>query len=141
MSNMYQDIDYAKKEFKKRSLAFVIVKNGEILAESDEKGVAPFFHAVNRLNGIKGASLADKIVGKTVAFLSAYFQITSVYTPVASDSAVKVLTAHDIYFEADKVVPMILNRTGDGQCPIEQMVMACTAPEGAYDILKRRFEG
>jgi hypothetical protein len=140
MSNMHQDIDYAKEEFKKGKLAFVIVKNKEILAKSDEKGVAPIFHAANRLNSIKGASLADKIVGKAVAFLSAYFQIASVYTPVASDPAVKVLTAHNIHFEADKVVPMILNRTGDGQCPIEQMIMACTAPGGAYNILKRRFE-
>lgn len=134
-----KDLAYAKKEFK-RGLAFVVVKNEEILAESTEKGVAPFFYAVNGLD-VKGASLADKIVGKAVALLSVYAGIASVYTPVVSDAAVEVLHEYSIYLEADEEVTMILNSTRDDQCPIEKMVSDCGGPEEAYKKLKRRFEG
>lgn len=135
-----QDLEHAQEEFEKRESAFVIVRNKEVLAESKEKGVAPFFNVVHSVN-VKGASLADKIVGKAVAFLCVYAGITSVYTPVASEPAVFVLRENRIYYEADKMIPMILNRDKNDQCPIERIVSACTTPEEAYLLLRKKFEG
>jgi hypothetical protein len=135
---MTTDIDYAKKELLKGK-AFVVVKSGKVIAESDEKGVFPLFSAVTKLN-LENASLADKIVGKAVAFLSVYSGIASVYAVVASESAVGVLTNYSIGIEAETVVPMIMNRTGDDQCPIEKLVDCCT-PEKAYTVLKKKFGG
>ncbi len=136
---MVTDLEYAKKELLKGK-AFVVVKDGKVAAESNEKGVAPFFSAVTELT-LEKASLADKIVGKAVAFLSVYGSIVSVYALVASESAVAVLTEYNISIEAETVVPMIVNPTGDDQCPIEKMVAACTTPEEAYAVLKGKFGG
>ncbi|MBU6997948.1 MAG: DUF1893 domain-containing protein [Theionarchaea archaeon] len=138
--NTSKDLDYARREFEDRKMAFVMVKNGKVLAQSKEKGVAPFFSAVVR-NKVDGASLADKIIGKAVASLCAYRGIAAVYTPVVSEPAVSVLEENQVSWQAEQVVPMIINRTGDGQCPIESAIVAATTPEEAYLILKRKFEG
>ncbi|MBU7014637.1 MAG: DUF1893 domain-containing protein [Theionarchaea archaeon] len=138
--NTRGDLDYARKEFEENNMAFVMVKSRKVLAQSKEKGVAPFFSAVVR-NNVDGASLADRIVGKAVASLCAYRGITAVYTPVISEPAVSVLDENQISWDADTVVPMIMNRTGDNQCPIEGIVGAATSPEEAYLILKKKFEG
>ncbi len=135
-----EDFEHAIKEFRRREAAFIIVKNREVVSESIEKGVAPFFFAVSSLN-VKGASLADKIVGKAVAFLCVHAGIASVYAQVMSNPALEVLRTNAIYAEADAMVPMILNRKKDGQCPIEKIVDTCTTAEEAFAVLKRKFEG
>jgi hypothetical protein len=136
--NENQDLNCAKRELGERTLAFVIVKNKKILAESEERGVAPFFSAVTTVNAA-GASLADKIVGKAVALLSAYSGIAAVYTPVVSTPAATVLQEYDILLEAEKEVPMILDRSREGQCPIEKMILSCNLPEEAYALLEKEF--
>ena len=133
------DADYAKGELLKGK-AFVVVKDGTIVAESNEKGVFPLFSAVTELD-LENASLADKIVGKAVAFLCVYAGIVSVYAVVASESAVGVLDDNAVGIEAETVVPVIVNRTGDGQCPIEKLVDACRTPHEAYTVLKEKFGG
>ncbi len=134
------DLDYAREEFKKRRSAFIIARDKKILAESEERGVAPFFSAVANVK-VKGASLADRVVGKAVALLSAYAGIASVYALVVSEHAVPVLERYDIHFEYERVVPMILNQRKDDQCPIESIVMPCDSAEEAFTLLKKKFEG
>ena len=133
------DLEYAKEVFRKKRLAFVIVRDKEILAESKEKGVAPFLHVIQRKN-VEGASLADKVVGKAGAFICVYAGIASVYTKVISSPAEKVFQDCDVHVEADDVVPMIKNRRGDDQCPIEKMIFTCETPEAAYTVLKEKVE-
>lgn len=139
---MKTDLDTAREEFKKRDSAFILIKGGEVIAESHEKGVKPFFFAVKTFKDqLNGASLADKIVGKAVALLSAYAGITSVYTPLVSRPAVQVLGDYCISFEADEVAPMILNVQKNDQCPVERMVLHCSTPQEAYQALGKHFEG
>lgn len=139
-SEMGTDLEYARKELQEKGLAFVIVKDEKVLAESDEKGVAPFFRAVDSLRA-KGVSVADKIVGKAVAFLCVYAEVASVYTPVVSEPAAGVLRENGVHLEADTTVSMILNKNKDDQCPVEQMIFTCATPEEAYTILREKFEG
>ncbi|MBU7019233.1 MAG: DUF1893 domain-containing protein [Theionarchaea archaeon] len=133
------DLKYAKEVFRTKGLAFAIVRDNEILSESRERGVAPFLRVVQKKN-VRGASLADKVVGKAVAFLSVYAGIASVYTKVISSPAEKVFQEYNIHVEADAVVPMIKNRRGDDQCPIEKMIFTCETPEEAYKVLKEKVE-
>lgn len=139
MGSTLKDLQYVKEEFK-RGLAFVIVRDGKLLAESREKGVAPFFYAVNTLD-MKGAVVADKVVGKAVAFLCVYAGISAVYTPLVSDPAGDVLQKYGVHLEADTGVPMILNARGDDQCPVEKMIINCDTPQEAYNALQKKFEG
>ncbi len=132
------DLEYAKKALTENKLTFVIVNDKKIIAKSAERGVAPFFSAVHLK--VQGASVADKIVGKAVAFLSVYADIAAVYSPVMSQPAYNLLREHDIYAEADTTVPMIMNRNKNGQCPIEKLIWDCNSPKEAYKVLKKKFK-
>ena len=133
------DLDHAKRVLAEEKLAFVIVKNRNVIAKSTERGVAPFFSAVASFTNLAGASLADKVVGKAVAFLSVHAGIVAVYTPLASEPAVTVLREHGISVETETVVPMILNRNKDGQCPIEQLIGECGTSREAYALLREKL--
>jgi hypothetical protein len=139
MNRTLKDLQYVKEEFKRGS-AFVIARDETVLAESREKGVAPFFRAVNKLE-MHGAVVADRIVGKAVAFLCVYAGISAVYTPLVSDPAGDVLQEYTVHLEADTKVPMILNARKDDQCPVEKLILTCTTPQEAYTVLQKKFEG
>jgi hypothetical protein len=141
ITSMKNDLMRARDELQIRKSAFVIVKNQEIIGESSQQGVAPFFHIVANHDGLQGSSLADKIVGKAVALLSLFAGICSIYTPLISDPALNILSSHDVYVEALQRVPMILNRTQTDRCPIETIVLHCDSPDEAFSILTKAFEG
>ena len=115
LSQARQLLDAAK-------LAFVLVKDGKVLASGDDYGVRELLAAVDRLGPLaRGASLADKIVGKAVALIVVHAGICAVDTRVASESAVKLLKLHGVQFHTAAIVPQILNRSGDGPCPMEKV--------------------
>lgn len=135
------DLLKARDVLEKKKAAFIIVHHNIIIGESLQSGVAPFFHMVASHNGLAGASLADKVVGKAVALLSLFAGIRSIYTPLISEPALHVLSPSTIYVEALHTVPMILNRDQTDRCPIETMVLTCEDPAEAFSILKPVFGG
>ena len=62
------DLSQARQLLDSAKLAFVLVKDGQVIASGDDYGVRELLAAVDRLGPLaRGASLADKIVGKAVA--------------------------------------------------------------------------
>jgi len=118
------DLNQARSLLERGKLAFVLVREGKVIATGDDYGVRELLAAVDRLGALaRGASLADKIVGKAVALIVVHAGICGVDTRVVSESAVKLLKAHGVPFSATTVVPQILNRRGDGPCPMEKVTM------------------
>lgn len=123
------DLAQARRHLDTGKLAFVLVRDGKVLATGDDYGVRELLAAVDRLGPLaRGASLADKIVGKAVALIVVHAGISAVDTRVASESAVKLLERHSVPLSTATIVPQILNRRGDGPCPMEK---ATTAIEDA----------
>ncbi len=123
------DIELARASFQAEGLSFALVKDGRELARGTQDGIGELLRAVERLGAeLQGASLADKIVGKAVALVSAHAGIRAVYTPLASEAAEKVLADHRIELTADRMVPLILNRRGDGPCPMERLSLPLATP-------------
>ena len=75
-----------------------------------------------------GASLADKVVGKAVASIVAFAGIVAVNTWLASQTAEHFLNSQGIPMVATKRVPQILNRRGDGPCPLEKLTLMIDDP-------------
>ncbi|MEN9632141.1 MAG: hypothetical protein RL077_545 [Verrucomicrobiota bacterium] len=118
------DLEQARQRLDAGQIAFVLVKEGKFVATGDDYGVRELLAAVDRLGEHAcGASLADKIVGKAVALIVVHARISAVTTRVASESAVKLLKSHDVPLHAATVVPQVLNRRGDGPCPMEKATM------------------
>ena len=76
--------------------------------------------------------IADKVVGKAAALLMAYGKVKEVYTPTISTPALKVFKNHNIEIHYDKEVGRIINRKGDGLCPMETLCLNIENPEDAF---------
>ena len=82
--------------------------------------IAPIKEAIAEKGDIlRGAIVADKVVGKAAAKLHAQAGVRKVVAPVVSDPAKRYLESRGIIVEAGEVVPMILNRERTGQCPMD----------------------
>ena len=118
------DLAQARQRLDTDKLAFAVVREGKVIATGEDYGVRELLTAVDRLGALAGgASLADKIVGKAVALIVVHAGICAVDTRVASESAVKLLKRHGVPLRTASIVPQILNRRGDGPCPMEKATM------------------
>jgi len=125
-----------------RSLAFVVVRRQEILAQSASPGIRDLLRVADDLGPkLAGAALADKVVGKAVAMIAWHAGIAEIYAGLLSELAIDGLQRAGIPYECERSVPMILNRDGTGMCPLEKTVYGLAEPELAVAALRRRFSG
>jgi len=131
------DIDIAKRDVKERGFALSIVKDRETLFQSKTPGIFVLVTAIDKERSrFKGASAADKILGKAVAMLLIYSGIKRVYASTASQDALATLEKFKIPFEFGVTVPKILNRDRTSTCQFESLVRDAQTPEEAFEKLK-----
>ncbi|NOY78045.1 MAG: DUF1893 domain-containing protein [Calditrichaeota bacterium] len=136
---MNTDLEMAGEILRKGGLSFVVVKDGQVLAKETGPSVQPLAKFLKEHSEeVKGASLADKVVGRAVAILSAFHGIKAVFALLMSEGAVKFLQSHEIHYEYQTRVPVILNMRGDGPCPIEKSLSLAETPEEGMQILRER---
>lgn len=120
--DIMKDIDIAKDLLTKEHLALVIVKHGEAIFKSNEKGITPLYTAVNEIKeSMKGASVADKVIGKAAAMLCSYAGINELYTNLISEKAIDVLNKTEITYQFNNICSFIKNRNNTGMCPVETL--------------------
>ncbi len=129
------DIEIAKRRLREKTLSFVLVKEGTILYETAEKGILPLLRLTEQ-GMLKGASIADKIVGKAAAQLMCCGGIKEVYGETLSQDGKQVLQQEKIPFTYHHLVEMILNRTETDRCPMEKLVQKTTSPPEGFLILR-----
>ena len=89
---------------------------------SDKRGVRPLLDLLDSGADTKDAVAADKVVGAGAAHLYVLLGVKAVWAAVVSTPAKKVMEENGIEVLFDKEVSFIINRTGDGVCPIENCV-------------------
>ncbi|MGM9636033.1 MAG: DUF1893 domain-containing protein, partial [Candidatus Avispirillum sp.] len=87
---------------------------------------------------LKGASVADKIVGRAVAMLLVYGGAAEVYASVISRGALDYLQEHGIGVTYTNTCIAVSNRRGDGICPMERAVAPVKDPEEAFRVLREK---
>ena len=115
-----------------------LVKGDEVYT-SRKKGVRPLLEFLDTGMDFSGFSAADKVVGRGAAFIYLALGVRHVYASVVSESALRLLTEGGIAVEFGEVVPRILNRSGDGFCPIESTVMDTNSTEAAISAIRKRL--
>ena len=113
---------------------------GEEAITSGERGIAPLLKLVTVGKRLEGFSAADKIVGKAAALLYVFLGVREVYAEVLSRDAKRVLEAHGIACSCAQCTEHIINRRGDGLCPMEQAVSGTESPEEAITLLRDTIE-
>lgn len=104
----------------------VIIGSGGEPVVCYERGVKDLFGILrNSPEVLRGACLADKVVGKGAATLIAKGGVAALYADVISKPALELLKECGIPTDYGRLVPNIVNRQGDGICPVETICMAC----------------
>lgn len=70
-------------------------------------------------NALKGAIIADKVIGKLAGSLLAVGGVKAIYADVLSEYAIPVMEKYGIKYEYKAKVPYIINKDKTGMCPME----------------------
>jgi hypothetical protein len=134
-----QDLEHARLILKEKNISLVVVKNGKVIFEAESHSIKGFLEACELFGKeLAGSSVADRIVGRAVAFLCAYFQVSAVFAVIMSTEAARVLTDNSIFHQSEKHVPNILNERRNDICPFEKLALTFSTPEEAYRKLRTR---
>lgn len=115
-----------------------VLCRGDLLYTSMARGVRPVLEWITAGQDLSGFSAADKVVGKAAAFLFVRAGIAYLYARVISEPALAVLRARGIPVEYDHLVPGIINRAGDGPCPMESAVSGTDNLDEALRLIREK---
>lgn len=128
------------ERLKEGGYSFVLYKDGE-WSTSEKRGIAPIMELLRENKELlKGAYVADKVIGKAAALLLMEGGISYLHTEVISEHAIEVLRMSNIEFEYQTLVPYIVNRAGDGMCPMEETVLEVTDSTKVYELLQEKIK-
>jgi len=117
-----------------------VIKNGDrVVFSSDESGIKPLLRIIDGNIDVKGCCAYDKIVGKAAALLYAYMGVKEVHAEVMSYGAEEVFAQYRISHSATVRADKILNRSGDGICPMEEAVAWIFSPEEALFAVRSQM--
>ena len=110
----------------------VIANEGKVRTFT-QRGVADLYDLLTQEpDFLKGALIADKVVGKGAAALMISGGIKELYTDIISSKAMDLFRTSDVKVGFGQEVPFIWNRDRAGWCPVETM---CSEEESAEAIL------
>lgn len=118
----------------------LVLCNGDTLYTSAKRGVIPMLEFIDSKTNLKGFSAADKVVGKAAAALFAHAEVYEIHTDVISKPAADFLCAKGITFTYNSLVDNIINRKGDGICPMEQVTADIDDTNEAIAAIRKRLE-
>lgn len=110
-----------------------VIANGENIRTFTQRGVADLYDLlVREPEFLKGAKIADKVVGKGAAALMILGGVKELYTDVISQNALDLFQSSEVKVGFSEKVPFIWNRDHSGWCPVETM---CKEEKSAENIL------
>ena len=131
------DLDTAKSKLYKEELTLTIVKNGEVLFETDSHRISGFLGAIEKFGAkLEGASVADRVAGKAIALLCVYAKIKEVYAEILSKKAKTVFEQSGIHHEWKELVENVLDLNKSGVCPFEKAAAGMSDLKDAYRTFK-----
>ncbi len=132
------NLEKAKDILKNQNKTCVLC-NGSTVYTSEKNGISPMLEFLNDKTELKGFSAADKIIGKAAALLFVKSGVTEVFGEVMSRAAVLVLSENGIKYSYDMLTEIIINRSGDGICPMEKTVEDIDNPDEADAALREKL--
>ena len=131
---MQRNLEQAKTLLIEQQLTCVVLCETRTYT-STQRGIAPLMQWLKEGIDMQGACVADKVVGKAVAYLYVLLGVREVYAAVISRPALDVLERYNIGIVYDMLVPAIRNRTDTGFCPMETAVLDIDDANEAYRVL------
>lgn len=116
--------------------ASLVVGNGSRTGSFFGRGVTDLYRLLyNDPQLLAGASVADKVVGKGAAALMILGAVSRVHADVISRKALNLFRSSDVDVSFSTEVENIINRKGDGICPVEALCAECTTAEECLPLI------
>lgn len=131
------DLEIAKANLGDHSIC--LCKDGSFFT-NDGRGISPMMRFIANGHDLSGYAVADQIVGKAAAMLFVKAGITTVHGKIMSAAGQDYLNKHHIPCSWDTLTDKIINRKGDGICPMEKTVTEIEDTEQGYLALKRKLQ-
>ena len=112
-----------------------VLLQGDEEYTSLERGVKPLIGFLQSGKSFTGSVAADKTVGAGAAHLYVLLGVRALWSNVISASALEILKNIGIEVSYGECVPHIINRRGDGICPIETAVSGAKTSDEAYSLI------
>lgn len=113
----------------------LVVANGEVCT-FDGRGISDLYNILNEDPGfLQCAEIADKVVGKGAAALMIIGGIASLYADIISAPALDLLRQNPVKVDFGKQVDNIINRKGDGICPVETLCLTCATAQECLPLI------
>lgn len=111
-----------------------VISNGDNIRTFTQRGVADLYDLLTQEpEFLKGALIADKVVGKGAAALMILGGIKELYTDTVSSKALELFQEWgNVKVDFAQEVPFIWNRDHTGCCPVETM---CSEEKSVENIL------
>ena len=115
-----------------------IIHNNGATRTFHERGVKDLHRLLTQEPEIlRGASLADKVVGKGAAALMISGGVAWVYADVISQAAMVLFEQSRVEVQYGEIVPNIINRTGTDICPVEKLCQECKTAEECLPLIDK----
>ena len=137
MNNCFVYKTLARLENPACSFAYV-GENGEIT--SDKKGIRRLLELADTGADLSRGFVADRVIGKAAALLMVLLGAKRAYGETVSRAALDAFEMHGVAVSYRYLVPYIINRAGDGMCPMERTVWETDSPEEAYELLHEKMK-
>jgi len=123
------------------SLTLVLKSDDGTIHRFTQRGVKDLLTLVTESpETLKGALIADKAVGKAAAACMVVGGVKHVHADVMSEPALALLQHHGVEAEYGTLVDHIINRKGDGWCPMERLSRDESDPTVIIQKVKDFFE-
>lgn len=105
------------------------------------QGVADLYDLLqNEPTFLRGALVADKVVGKAAAALMLLGGVKQLHADIISELALPLLSNSEVEFSFGKKVPYIENRSKTGSCPLEAACRELATVEEIYPAIQNFIE-
>lgn len=136
---MHNDVCIARQKLDDGKYTCVLLSESEEYT-SYERGVKPLLTLLRSGKNFKNSVAADKTVGAGAAHLYVLLGVRALWSNIVSESALKVLRDNKIEVFYGECVPHIINRQGNGICPIERAVYDAKDSNEAYDLITQALK-
>lgn len=138
---MLKDVELAKKILFNENQRLVVVKEGEVIFKSKDRGIRPMYILSTEMKDkAKGASMADRVIGKGAALLCTYVNIKEVYGELMSQAGIEILDKNNIIYNLENSCKYIKNRDKTDLCPIEKRSIDTDNPEELIERIEEFFK-
>ncbi len=134
---MIKDLKRLTEILHKENCSCVIENEDGLLTIGRERGVRDLMNFLKQTPEVlKGALVADKVVGKGAAALMVLGGVKGIYADVISVKAFELLDKSGVDAGYGVIVENIINREGTGTCPVETLCSDCATAEECLPLIE-----